>query len=121
MGDSDSWYVAGYSYSKAAEGWGQETWNMISAPESSDGGVATMIRGIAEGTSTDGGAIPGVSFIGTTVDGQTLQVQAGSPGIGREDITSFGEVDLVGGVTTGQGIGLTGNANVTIPYSPLYF
>lgn len=120
IGTSDDWYVTGYSYSKDAQGWGQETWTLVSAPEASGGGTPVMIRGVAEGSSTTGGAIAGVTFIGATIDGESIQVQAGSPGIGRADTAVFGEVSSVGGTTTGQGIGLTGNANVSIPYSPIY-
>lgn len=123
VGTSEDWYVTGYSYNKDAQGWGQESWNMVTAPEGDDGSstvIATMIRGIAEGTATQGGASTGVTFIGSTVPGESIQVQAGSPGIGRADDSLFGEVSSVGGGTTGQGLGLTGSANVTIPYSPLY-
>lgn len=123
VGATDDWYVTGYSYSKDPQGWGQESWTMVTAPEGNDGAstvIATMIRGIAEGSATVGGASAGVTFIGTTVDGESIQVQAGSPGIGRADDALFGEVSSVGGGTTGQGLGLTGSANVSIPYSPLY-
>ena len=123
VGTSDDWYVTGYSYNKDPQGWGQESWTMVTAPEGDDGAsvvTATMIRGIAEGTATTGGAAAGVTFVGTTVDGESIQVQAGSPGIGRADTAVFGEVSSVGGGTTGQGLGLTGSANVSIPYSPLY-
>lgn len=123
VGTSENWYVTGYSYTKDAQGWGQESWTMVTAPEGSDGAstvTATMIRGIAEGTATVGGASAGVTFIGTTVPGESIQVQAGTPGIGRADDSLFGEVSSVGGGTTGQGLGLTGSANVSVPYSPIY-
>lgn len=119
-GISETWFVTSYSYNKDAQGWGTESWSMVSAPESSDGGSATMIRGVAEGSATTGGASVGVSFTGDTVEGVSIQVQAGSPGIGRADTAAFGEVTSVGGGTTGQGIGLTGSANVSIPYTPIY-
>jgi hypothetical protein len=120
IGASHNWYVTGYSYTKDPAGWGQESWSLVTAPESSDGGIATMIRGIAEGSATIEGASVGVTFTGDTVDGESIQVQAGSPGIGRANNSIFGEVSSVGGGTTGQGNGLTGSANVSVPYSPLY-
>lgn len=120
---ADDWYVTGYSYTKDAQGWGSESWTLVTAPLASDAGavVPVMIRGIAEGSATtDGGADTGVEFLVDLVTGVSIQVQAGSPGIGRANSSVFGEISSVGNATTGQGTGLTGSANVSIPYTPIY-
>lgn len=119
---SDNWYVSSYSYQKDVQGWGQESWSFISKPlVIGSSATATMIRGTAEGQSTnDGGADTGVVFLDTLIQGNTIEVSAGSPGIGRAFEFDYGEVQIVGGTTTGKADGLDGNASVSIPYTPIY-
>jgi hypothetical protein len=129
IAETDEWFVASYSYNKDMQGWGTETWNLISRPISlKETGAEDpaaidpiMVRGVAEGQATlDGGASVGVVFLGTTLEGSTIQVQAGSPGIGRANEVLFGEVSEVGGSTTGKSDGKDGSASVNIPYAPIY-
>jgi len=129
ISEVDEWFVSSYSYNKDMQGWGVETWGLVSRPiglletgeEDPLAIEPIMVRGVAEGQATiDGGASLGVSFLGTTIDGNTLQVQAGSPGIGRANEVLFGEVSSVGGSTTGKSDGKDGMASVTIPYAPIY-
>lgn len=120
---SDTFFLTSYSYSKDAQGWGIESFSFVSKPEViGSGATVNMIRGVAEGQSTtDGGANTGVVFItgGTTIPGTTVDVTAGSPGIGKAFTIEFGEVETVGG-GTGKADGLEGNANVSAPYTPVY-
>lgn len=120
-GHSDTWFPTSYSYNKDVQGWGMETWGFISRPTIEGGGAtAIMIRGVAEGqSSTDGGASTGVSFIGSTVAGSSLEVTAGSPGIGRAFSMIFGEVGSIGG-GTGKADGRDGTGSASVPYTPIY-
>lgn len=119
----DDYWIQGYSYSKDIQGWGIESYTLITRPEviGGDGATVRMLRGTAEGqTTTDGGAETGIVFAASpTVDGQTIEVTAGNPGIGRANNVIFGEVITVGG-GTGKADGRDGNGNVTIPYAPIY-
>lgn len=118
----DEWWVSSYSYQKDVQGWGIESWTLITRPEviGSVDIEALMIRGVAEGQSTNnGGADTGVVFLAGTIQGETLEVTAGQPGIGKSFEVDFGEVSSVGN-GTGKADGKEGNANVTIPYTPIY-
>ena len=118
----DEWWVSSYSYQKDVQGWGIESWSLITRPEiiGSNDVEALMIRGVAEGqSSNNGGANTGVTFLAGTIQGQTMEVTAGQPGIGKAFEIDFGEVSSVGG-GTGKADGKDGNANVTIPYTPIY-
>ncbi len=123
--DSDSWWITSYSYSKDIQGWGIESYSLINRPEiiGSTGVICRMIRGTAEGQRTsNGGADTGIQFlVGTTqVDGQTIEVTAGSPSIGKTFDIEYGEVASVGG-GLGKGDGKEGNGQVSVPYVPIYF
>lgn len=116
------WWITSYSYSKDIQGWGIEAYSLMSKPEVIGAGSieATLIRGIAEGQSSiDGGADTGVTFIGTTVEGASLEVSAGTPGIGKAFTLHFGEVSSVGG-GTGKADGKEGQASVSVPITPIY-
>lgn len=127
--NTDFYFISSYSYSKELQGWGIESYNLITRPlilTGSNGQFVVgdtqvrMIRGIAEGqASTDGFADPGIIFNSTTVPGETIEVTAGVPGIGRAHTLLFGEVTHVGG-GTGKSDGKDGTGQVTVPYSPIY-
>lgn len=120
--DSTNWWVTSYSYSKDIQGWGTESWSLMSKPEviSGGGAEALMLRGVAEGqSSSNGGANTGVTFIGTTVAGLNLQVAAGSPGIGKTFDVVYGEVTSIGG-GTGKSDGNEGQASVNIPITTIF-
>lgn len=120
---TDDFFISSYSYNKDIQGWGIESFTLITRPEviGGDGAEVRMIRGVAEGqSSTDGGADTGVVFLSSpTVDGTTVEVTAGSPGIGKSNNVIFGEVESVGG-GLGKADGRDGSASVTIPYTPIY-
>jgi len=121
ISESDDWWVTSYSYSKDVQGWGIESWALVSRPTIvGSPATARMIRGVAEGQGTsNGGADIGVVFLAGTIAGQTLEVQAGQPGIGKAFAIEYGEVSSVGG-STGKADGYEGNGSVTIPYTPIY-
>lgn len=119
---SDDWWVTSYSYQKDVQGWGIESWSLVSRPTiiGSNDVEARMIRGTAEGQSTsNGGADTGVIFLTGIITGETLEVSAGQPGIGKSFSINFGEVSTVGN-GTGKADGKEGNASVSIPYTPIY-
>lgn len=125
VSDTDDWWITSYSYSKDIQGWGMESYNLINRPEIIGGSavIARMIRGTAEGQRTkDGGADTGIDFLSgsVAVEGNTMEVTAGAPSIGKTFTTEFGEVERVGG-GTGKADGLEGNGQVNIPYVPIYF
>lgn len=134
--DNTAWFVNSYSYNKDLQGFGRETWGLISRPiyldeqfnEVTDV-VIRMIRGIAEGDrTTDGGADAGIVFdLTSVIDENTvpalgfvgnMQVQAANPGIGRANDQQFGVVTQVG-QGTGKSDGRDGQGNVQIPYTPI--
>lgn len=137
--DQTDWFVEGYSYQKDVQGWGQETWQLVSRPLILDAALnqispteveVRMIRGVAEGqTTTDGAADTGIVFLTTNVIDQvtvpgfgfigSLDVQAASPGIGRANYLRFGEVEQIG-LGTGKRDGVDGQGQVQIPYTPIY-
>jgi len=118
---SDHWYITSYSYSKEAQNWGIESYSFVTAPISS-GPPPTMVAGTPEGqTTVNGGAKTGIRFIEPQggIEGYTLEVTAGSPGIGKAFNVTYGEVSsVVGG--TGKLDGTEGNGSVNFPYSTLY-
>lgn len=122
---SDKFYITSYSYNKDIQGWGIESYNLITKPIIVGGTVIPrLLRGVAEGQTTiDGGANTGVVFntgVGySIINGNSIEVTAGSPGIGKYTNTIFGEVSQIGG-GTGKADGLDGVASVNIPYIPIY-
>lgn len=118
---ADDFFVNSYSYAKEVQGFGQETWAMVTRPIPSEGADFIMIRGIAEGqTSPNGpsGQNTGVVLSAGLVTGQEISVSVGNPGIGQADTVTFGTVSSVGG-GTGKFDGYVGSAQVTIPYTPI--
>jgi hypothetical protein len=114
----DNFVVNSYSYIKARNTYGQETWGMTTLPKILDENgnelyTATLFRGVATGTATDE-TIAGVQFTGATVESNTMSVTAGFPGVGTANTLQFGRVTRVGG-STGPG-SVDGQANVSIPY-----
>ena len=110
-GASGEWYISGYSYSKESAAPGQESFSMMRYV-SSTVTPAVVIRGVAEGSWTGGAGVAG-SADGTADSGS---VSAG--GIGRSDAMTVGTVSSVGG---GSGsLGSTGQASVSVPYTPIY-
>jgi len=117
----DDFFVNSYSYTKDVQGFGQESWSMVTRPIPSTGADFIMIRGVAEGQTTPDGTIgqtTGARISAGTVTGREISVTAGSPGIGTADDVTFGIMDQIGG-GTGKFDGFTGNASVSIPYSPI--
>jgi len=117
----DDFFVSSYSYTKDVQGFGQESWSMVTRPIPTTGADFIMVRGIAEGQTTpDGntGQTTGARIASGSVSGKEISVTAGSPGIGTADEVTFGIIDQIGG-GTGKYDGFTGNANVSIPYSPI--
>ncbi len=98
-------------------------------------GTIVMLRGIAEGTVATGPGVMATADMGVVVDetasndslgnpiqGENGSVQAGSPGLGNFDIqrsviaTSVGDsIGLSPAID-----GLTGQANINIPMTPVF-
>jgi len=131
----DDYFVNSYSYQKDNLGFGQETWSMTTKPIiSTYTGTIVMLRGIAEGTVSTGNGTMDPALQGIVVDdtasndtsgeitGESGSVQAGSPGVGNYDITRYVVVTSIGGsIGSNSSVdGLSGNASVSIPLTPVY-
>jgi hypothetical protein len=133
---AETYFATSYSYQKENIGYGQESWSFTSRPILSNyNGNIVMLRGIAEGTIATGDGVMTSSQMGVTVDetgsndslgapiqGENGGVQAGTPGLGNFDIQRFIIATSVGG---SMGFhtsidGLSGNASVTIPMTPVF-
>lgn len=113
---SSSWYVNSYSYSKEdANMPGTESWSMIQYTGTGNQNPKYVIRGISEGSATQG-IDTGITFAGTTTTSSQGSVSAGQ--VGKSDITEAGVVSSVGGGSTTAGV--IGNGSVSIPYTPLW-
>lgn len=133
---TETYFVTSYSYQKENIGYGQESWSMTSRPILSNfGGTVVMLRGIAEGTIATGDGTMTAAQMGVVVDevgsndslgdpiqGENGSVQAGSPGLGSFDIQRSVIVTSVGGsLGLDPAIdGLTGQANISIPMTPVF-
>jgi len=136
--DATEWFLTNYSYNKDMQGWGIESWSLISKPTLLDADrnevtdvTIIMIRGIAEGEiTTDGGADPGITFLpgSQTIDKDTvpaldfvgtMEVTAGNPGIGRANDMEYGIVSEIG-QGTGKSDGRDARGSANIPYTPLF-
>ena len=127
---ADSLFITSFSYSKDFQGYGQESWSLQSKPIIAGfTGSQVFIQGFAEGNqligsdivSDDGLELTG-SVTATTFDaeGRTLQVSAGSPGIGSDDTQRFGRaIEIGGGV--GKEDGKKGNASASVPHQIVFF
>lgn len=132
----EDYFVTGYSYQKDNLGYGQESWSFTSKP-SIPGftGTIVMLRGIAEGQIATGDGQMTSTQMGVTVDetasndslganieGESGSVQAGSPGLGTFDIQRFVIATSVGS-SIGKNTsidGLTGQASIQIPITPVF-
>lgn len=120
-----SFFVTSYSYSKEVDGFGSQSYTLVSKPtikvlgQNAVFNEPIMLRGLSTGQAVNPG-ITGVSFNNsTTTEGLNIQVAAGFPGIGNADESINGEVLSIGNAVFFQ-LGQRGNASVNIPYTPLY-
>lgn len=127
---ADSLFITSYSYSKDYNAYGQESWSLQSKPILTGyTGDMVFIQGFADGNrlvgsdvvSNDGIVMTG-SVTGETYDseGRNIQVSAGSPGIGQDDIQRTGRVTQIGGAV-GKEDGKRGNASANVPHQVVYF
>lgn len=119
---NDNYYVTSYSYNKDKNGYGTETWNLVTANQFLDEDLNVeyeilFFRGVATGNSTNPESQTGVQFEGNTIQTKNFSVSVGFPGIGTANISKYGRVTAVGG-GTGPG-GTEGQASVSIPYIPV--
>ena len=112
---STSWFVTSYNYSKGdARSPGTESWSMMNY-------IGTelpnyTLRGISEGSTTDG-VLTGIVLNSTgTTTGTQGSVSAGQ--IGRSDVQTLGMVTSVG--NSKSTVGAIGQGNCSMPYTPLY-
>lgn len=132
----EDYFVTSYNYQKDNLGYGQESWSFTSKPIIPGfTGSIVMLRGIAEGqiatgdgqmTSTQMGVtvneVASNDSLGANIEGESGSVQAGTPGIGNFDIQRFVIVTQIGGsIGKSSAIdGLTGQANISIPITPVF-
>lgn len=112
-GVSGSWYLTSYSFSKEVSMPGQESFSMMRYMEGT--GVvepSLVLRGIAEGSWTANSGVSG------TDEGQASSGSVSAGGMGRTDEMSVGTVTSVGGASSA--LKDTGQASVSIPYTPIY-
>lgn len=117
------WFLNSYSYSKDPIGWGTCNYSFNSAPIMQIKGdnslhPATMLCGVGEASSSTDGATTGIT-LEAYGNGVSLEVGAGSPGIGRCNNIEFGRLISIG-VATGNEFGADGTGNASIPWTPLY-
>jgi hypothetical protein len=105
--------VTSYSFSKTGGSPGQESFSAIRYETSDDAVLGGVIRGVAEGSWTDGAGIAG-SALGLTAESGS--VSAG--GIGRTDSMSVGIVTSVGNATAAMAD--TGQGSASCPVTPVY-
>lgn len=111
--------IQGYSYSKDATTWGTCSYQFVSALTGSRGN-SKLIAGIGEGSRTIGGADTGVTLSSPTWGGGiSVEVQAGSPGIGRALSTEFGVCTNVGGGDGGWN-GQEGQGQASRAITPIF-
>ena len=127
---ADSLFINSYSYSKDFTTFGQESWSLQSKPIITGfTGSQVFIQGFSEGNrlvgsdivSNDGIVLTG-SVVATSFDaeGRTLNVSAGSPGIGTDDTQRFGKITQIGGAV-GKEDGKKGTSSATVPHQIVYF
>lgn len=133
---TETYFLTSYSYQKESRGYGQESWSFTTRPIIDNfAGTIVMLRGIAEGTIATGpGTMTAVQMgvvvdeagsnnaLGDPIQGENGSVQAGSPGLGNFDIQRFIIATEVGG---SMGLdptidGLTGQASVNVPMTPVF-
>jgi hypothetical protein len=105
--------VTSYSYSKEDNLLpGEESWSLQTYV--GDNLPTYIIRGISEGSSTDGDT--GVALENTDASASSGNVSA--EGVGRADNMKIGTVSSVGGGSSAQGF--TGQGSASINYTPLW-
>ncbi len=133
---TETYFLTSYSYQKENLGYGQESWSFTSRPILDNySGTIIMLRGIAEGTIATGDGVMTSAQMGVVVDetasndslgspiqGENGGVQAGTPGLGNYDIQRFIIATAVGGSIglSPATDGLTGQANVNVPMTPIF-
>lgn len=130
----DYFYATSYSYSKEAQGFGQESWAFTTKPYVVGyTGSIFMLRGISTGkllvssadvmTESEVGMVVDTAASqdsnGAYIDGESGSVSAGFPGIGSFDISREVVVSSVGG-SIGKKDGYRGNASCSIPVQPVF-
>jgi len=134
LGGTFEVYVSSYSYDKGdAVGFGQQSYagqewvDATPAEENEEndiiflGAPSYILLGISEATITaDDGLDTGVVLNAAwNVEGTQGNVSAGSPGIGTANTTVYGiPISIDNGSLVARG--LTGQASVTIPHTPIY-
>ncbi len=129
---SNAMFITGFSYSKDFQGYGQESWSLTGKPiiEGFAGNIA-YIQGFSEGNRLTGSDIvsnDGVVLVDSTtgssgqVDatGRSINVSAGSPGIGNDDDQDFGRATQIGGAV-GKEDGKRGTSSASIPHQLIFF
>jgi hypothetical protein len=109
-GVTGSWYVTSYSYNKMDPNIpGQESFSMMNylSPAPS-----IVLRGPAEGSWTADAGVTGTS------EGSSSSGSISAGGIGRADTATVGIATNVGGGSAA--VGSTGQASVSVPYTPIY-
>ncbi len=110
---SGDWYLTSYSFSKESSMPGQESFSMMQYIEATGAVMpSVVIRGIAEGSWTAGSGVAGVS------DGSADSGSVSAGGLGRADTMFVGTVTGVGGGSAA--LSDTGQASVSVPYTPIY-
>jgi hypothetical protein len=127
---ADSLFITSFSYSKDFQGFGQESWSLQSKPIITGfTGSQVFIQGFSEGNqlvgsdivSNDGVEITGsVAATSFDAEGRSLNVSAGSPGIGTDDTQRFGKVTQIGG-GVGKEDGKKGTASANVPHQIVFF
>lgn len=133
---TQTYFPTSYGYQKDNLGYGQESWSFTTRPLLSNySGTIVMLRGMAEGTISTGPGSMLPEQMGVEVndpasndssnqpiEGESGSVQAGSPGIGNFDYQRFIVATAVGGSMglNSEIDGLSGNASVSIPMTPVF-
>lgn len=127
---ADALFINSYSYSKDFQSFGQESWSLQGKPIIPGfSGNISFIQGFSEGNHLTGGDIvsnDGIVLTGSDgvsasdASGRSLQVSAGSPGLGQDDTQVFGKITQIGG-GVGQEDGKRGTASATVPHTLVFF
>jgi hypothetical protein len=130
---SDTFFATSYSYSKDFNGYGKESWAMVTKPIYDDyTGTIYMLRGIATGQiliGTEAMSEAEMGFItddagsrdssGNYIESESGSVNAGFPGIGDFETKREVVVSSVGD-SIGKKDGYKGQCNCSIPTQPIY-
>lgn len=127
---ADALFINSYSYSKDFQTFGQESWSLQGKPIIPGfTGNTSFIQGFSEGNhltgadivSNDGIVLTGSDGIAANdATGRSLQVSAGSPGLGQDDTQVFGKITQIGG-GVGQEDGKRGTSSANVPHTLVFF